>query len=311
MATPLLTWDRRCSTQKLLDRLGVKTPAAKISLPVRISLLIASEESVAIGLLVDITSAKRHVVPVSSVLEEVRTPGIVALPAASVTSASKQAVAIAILVSTTTVTVVAIDFSRVNECVVVDLESMTIATPVPVTVLVVVTILVAVPVTITISVAIAIAVSLGIAHDWAIAFSIFVKAAAAISVSFRIAHDWAIAFSIFVDAAATIWIAVAIRIIGAVADAGIINCTIPAVLAPVAVAAPIRTAARVISAPAAVTAPAAVVVIPTGFATSRFTRRARWWSGWAWRWTRRTRRLSSRSLNSGTLRSRSLVILRV
>src|SRR5213078_1674738 len=129
----------------------------------RISLLIAPEESVTIGLPVDITSAKRHVVPVSSVLEEVRARGIVALPAACVTSAGKQAVAIAVLVSTTTVTVVAVVSGLVNERVVVDAESMSIATSMPVTVLVVVTILVAVPVTImvTISVAIAIAFSLG------------------------------------------------------------------------------------------------------------------------------------------------------
>ena len=189
------TWRRRCPISNLLDRLGVKTPAAKISLPVRVSLLIAPEESVAIGLLVVPSNSKCPVVPVSSAPEEVRAPGIVTLPAAGVTSASKQAVAIAILVSTTTVTVVAIVFSCVSERVVVDAESMMIATPMPVTVLV--------------SVTISVAVSVGIARDRTIAFAIFVNAAAPIALGVRIAHDRAIAFSIFIDAAAPTRIVVA------------------------------------------------------------------------------------------------------
>lgn len=74
----------------------MKRSAAKVSLPVRISLLITSEESVAIGLLVDPASTECRVVPVSSVPEEVRAPGIVALPPASVIRAGIQAVTIAI-----------------------------------------------------------------------------------------------------------------------------------------------------------------------------------------------------------------------
>jgi hypothetical protein len=186
-------------------------------LPVSISLLITSEESVAIGLLVDTTSTECHVVPVSSVPEEVRAPGIVALPAASVIRAGVQAVAIAIFVSTRAISVAAVVFRRVNDGVIVDAEPMTIATPMSVAVTISIPISIPVAVTISISVAVAITVRLRIARDWAIAFSIFVNAAATITVSLRVAHYWAIALSFFVDATTAIGVVVAIWVTRAVA----------------------------------------------------------------------------------------------
>jgi hypothetical protein len=98
----------------------MKKPAVEIPLPVPIALLITAQETVAIGLLVDISATKDRAIPIVPVLEKVRTFGVVALPASSIVGASEKAVLITTLVGVLTVPVAVVVAGCVSDRVVVD-----------------------------------------------------------------------------------------------------------------------------------------------------------------------------------------------
>src|SRR5438094_10552768 len=98
----------------------METPAAEISLPVLIAFLVAPQEAIAIGLLVNISTAKDRAVPVMPVAEKVRTSGIVALSATTIISAGEQAVFIALLVAAQAERIVVVVAGFVNDRVVID-----------------------------------------------------------------------------------------------------------------------------------------------------------------------------------------------
>jgi len=76
----------------------VENPTAEVPLPILIAFLVASQETIAIGLLVGVSPAKDRAIAIGPILEEVRTPGIVRLSPASVVGSGKQAVFIASIV---------------------------------------------------------------------------------------------------------------------------------------------------------------------------------------------------------------------
>jgi hypothetical protein len=136
----------------------METPAAEIPLPVLIAFLVAPQKTVAIGLLVDISTAKDRTVPVVPVLEKVRTSGIVAQAAAPIIRAGEQAVLIASLIGARAVSIVVIVPGLVDNRVVVDRIAISVVMLVPFAIMVFVLVLIAITVLVLILVAISILV---------------------------------------------------------------------------------------------------------------------------------------------------------
>jgi len=76
----------------------VEDAPAEIPLPILKALLIASQEAITIGLLVNVSTAKDGAVSGAPIPEEVRTGGIIRLSATSVVGTRVQAVFIASVV---------------------------------------------------------------------------------------------------------------------------------------------------------------------------------------------------------------------
>src|ERR1700731_3619700 len=84
-----------CATKRLLS---MENAAAEISLPILKAFLVSAQETIAIGLLINVSAAKDGAVAIGSTSEEVRTLGIVRLSAAAIVGSGKQAVLIASIV---------------------------------------------------------------------------------------------------------------------------------------------------------------------------------------------------------------------
>ncbi len=142
----------------------METAAAEIPLPVLIAFLVAPQKTVAIGLLVDISTAKDRTVPVVPVLEKMRTSGIVAYSAAPIICAGEQPVLIASAVGARAVSIVVIVPGLINNRVVIDGIAIAVATPILVVILVpfAITVFVFVLIAAAIPISVLVLVSIGI-----------------------------------------------------------------------------------------------------------------------------------------------------
>jgi len=81
-----------------IDKLAVENAPAKIPLPILKAFLVPSQETVAIGLLVDISISKDGAVSVLPTPEKVRTVGIIRLSTPGIVGTCVQAVFIASII---------------------------------------------------------------------------------------------------------------------------------------------------------------------------------------------------------------------
>src|SRR6266550_681799 len=184
---------------------AVENPTDEISLPVLIALRIAHQETVAIGLFVDVSPAKDRTVPELSVAEKMRTSRIVALSAASIISAGEQAIFIASLVGARAIGIVVIVAGFVDSSVVVDrVASVARAISIVMLVQLTVTILVLILVFISVAITVLIAVLVFVTILPLIPIPIFVAAPTLVAVhtaALGIGNDHAIALSLLIQCA--------------------------------------------------------------------------------------------------------------